>query len=96
MHTKLAHGSAPNLSDRSRTLFICVYSAGDAAPCGPNPVPTVHQGLFVRGSDRARIRPVSNEVETPKFPRGASFFNQQELPLRQQAHPPCHGAAQTG
>jgi len=56
----------------------------------------VHQWLFVRGSDRARIRPVSYEVETPEFPRGASFFNQQELPLRQQAHPPCHGAAQTG
>ncbi len=78
MHTKLAHGSAPNLSDRSRTLFICVYSAGDAAPCGPNPVPTVHQGLFVRGSDRARVRSVSYEVETPEFPRGASFFSQQE------------------
>jgi hypothetical protein len=78
MHTKLAHGSAPNLSDRPRTLFICVYSAGDAAPCGPNPVPTVHQGLFVRGSDSNRIRSVPYEVETPEFPRGPSFFTQQE------------------
>jgi ectoine hydroxylase-related dioxygenase (phytanoyl-CoA dioxygenase family) len=78
MHTKLAHGSAPNLSDRSRTLFICVYSAGDAAPSAPSPVPTVHQGLFVRGSDPFRIRSVPYEVETPEFPRGPSFFTQQE------------------
>ena len=51
MHTRLAHGSAPNLSNRPRTLFICVYSAGDAYPVTPNPVPTKHQGLF-----RARYR----------------------------------------
>jgi ectoine hydroxylase-related dioxygenase (phytanoyl-CoA dioxygenase family) len=78
MHTKLAHGSAPNLSDRSRTLFICIYSAGDAAPCSPNPAPTVHQGLFVRGSDPARIRSVPFEVEMPEVSPGASFFTQQE------------------
>jgi len=35
--------------------------------------------LFVRGSDRARVRSVSYEVETPEFPRGASFFSQQEV-----------------
>ena len=78
MHTKLAHGSAPNRSDRPRTLFICVYAAGDALPCGPSPVPTVHQGLFVRGFDSGRVRSVPYEVDMPELPIGASFFSQQE------------------
>ena len=78
MHTKLAHGSAPNRSDRPRTLFICVYAAGDALPCGPSPVPTVHQGLFVRGFDSGRVRSVPYEVDMPALPIGASFFSQQE------------------
>ena len=56
MHTKLAHGSAPNLSDNPRTLFICVYSAGGAMPLTPNPVPTTHEGVFVRGEDTGLIR----------------------------------------
>lgn len=78
MHTKVAHGSAPNRSAAPRTLFICVYSAGDAAPCSPNPVPTKHQGLFVRGTNPNRIRAKSYELETPELPKGASFFAQQE------------------
>ena len=78
MHTKLAHGSAPNRSDRPRTLFICVYAAGDALPYGPSPVPTVHQGLFVRGFDSGRVRSVPYEVDMPELPIGASFFSQQE------------------
>lgn len=76
MHTRLAHGSAPNLSERPRTLFICVYSAGDAMPCTPNPVPTKHQGLFVRGADPHRVRGEDFTVETPQFPK-TSFFAQQ-------------------
>ncbi|MEM6546306.1 MAG: phytanoyl-CoA dioxygenase family protein [Pseudomonadota bacterium] len=78
MHTRVAHGSAPNRSTAPRTLFISVYSAGDAAPCCPNPVPSKHAGLFVRGEDPARIRAEAYELETPAFPRGASFFTQQE------------------
>jgi ectoine hydroxylase-related dioxygenase (phytanoyl-CoA dioxygenase family) len=34
MHTRLLHGSAPNLSSQPRTLFITVYSAEDAIPAG--------------------------------------------------------------
>lgn len=78
MHTRLAHASAPNRSDRSRTLFICVYGAGDAVPYGPNPVPTAHQGLFVRGSDSGRVRTGDFEMDLPEPPMGASFFTQQE------------------
>ena len=29
MHTRLAHGSAPNKSETSRGLYICVYTAAD-------------------------------------------------------------------
>ncbi len=76
MHTRLAHGSAPNRSALPRTLFICVYSAGDAMPCTPNPVPTRHMGLFVRGRDPHRIRGEAFEVHTPQFPK-TSFFAQQ-------------------
>jgi ectoine hydroxylase-related dioxygenase (phytanoyl-CoA dioxygenase family) len=76
MHTKVAHGSAPNLSDKPRTLFICVYSAGDAVPLTPNPVPTKHQGLFVRGDDPGTIRSEAYEVLRPQYPK-TSFFAQQ-------------------
>ncbi len=78
MHTRLAHASSANLSDRPRTLFICVYSAGDSYPCGPNPVPTVHEGLYVRGRDPRRVRVEPYELEAPEYPKVASFFTQQE------------------
>lgn len=76
MHTRLAHGSAPNRSNDPRTLFICVYSAGDAVALTPNPVPTVHEGLFVKGSDKGTIRTEAYEVERPQYPK-TSFFAQQ-------------------
>ena len=81
MHTRLAHGSVPNRSDDPRTLFICVYSAGDAIPLTPNPVPTKHQGVFVRGEDRGQIRSEAYEVEIPQYPK-TSFFAQQSTDER--------------
>ena len=81
MHTRLAHGSEPNWSSSPRTLFICVYSAGDALPCSPNPVPTEHMGLFVRGSDPRRIRGEFFDVLVPEFPK-TSFFAQQSAQER--------------
>ncbi len=78
MHTKLAHGSAPNLSSHPRTISITVYSAADAAACSPNPVPSTLDGEIVRGTEPNRIRCEAYEVETPEYPRGASFFLQQE------------------
>lgn len=79
MHTKIAHGSAANLSNRPRTLFITVYAAADAAPCAPNPVPSIMAGEIVRGIEPNRIRCTAYEVETPEFPKGASFFAQQKM-----------------
>lgn len=77
MHTCVAHGSAPNLSDRPRTLFITVYSAADAYPCSPNPVPNRHEGLIVRGEDPHVMRSTEYRLRPPEFPAGASFFVQQ-------------------
>ncbi|MGI9426215.1 MAG: phytanoyl-CoA dioxygenase family protein [Hyphomicrobiaceae bacterium] len=81
MHTRLAHGSAPNRSDQPRTLFICVYSAGDAVPLTPNPVPTEHHGHFVRGRDHGLIRSEAYEIERPQYPK-TSFFAQQSVTER--------------
>ncbi len=76
MHTKLAHGSASNLSNHPRTLFICVYSADDAVPLTPNPVPTKHEGLIVRGEATGQIRSEAYEILKPQYPK-TSFFAQQ-------------------
>jgi ectoine hydroxylase-related dioxygenase (phytanoyl-CoA dioxygenase family) len=77
MHTRLLHGSAPNRSQQARTLFICVYSAEDAIPLSPNPLPSLHEGRIVHGVRTGRVRCVANELRLPQLPKTASFFNQQ-------------------
>lgn len=77
MHTRLLHGSAPNLAQRPRTLFICVYSAEDAVPYSSNPMPTKFEGLVVRGEKSNRVRSTSYDIELPQKPTTASFFDQQ-------------------
>ena len=78
MHTRLLHGSAPNNSDAPRTLFICVYSAADAMPVSPSPVPTRDQGRIVRGENPGRVRSSGFDIPMPELPKGASFFDQQQ------------------
>jgi len=77
MHTRLLHGSAPNLSDAPRTLFICVYTAEDARPLSPNPMPNAYEGLLVAGERTGRIRSIPFEMQAPELPETASFFDQQ-------------------
>jgi ectoine hydroxylase-related dioxygenase (phytanoyl-CoA dioxygenase family) len=77
MHTRLLHGSAPNRSAKPRTLFICVYSAEDAIPLSPNPLPSTHEGRIVHGERTGRVRCVANELKLPQLPKQASFFAQQ-------------------
>ena len=77
MHTRLLHGSASNHSTRPRTLHISVYSAEDAIPYSPNPVPSRFQGTVVRGAQTGKVRSVDYEIQLPEMPRGASFFDQQ-------------------
>lgn len=78
MHTRLLHGSAPNLSCNSRNLFICVYSAEDAVPYAANPMPTEHEGLVVRGERTNSVRSKQFEMKLPQKPKTASFFDQQD------------------
>ena len=77
MHTRLLHGSAPNRSSRPRTLHISVYSAEDAVPCSPNPMPHRFEGEIVRGERTGRVRSVPFEMQLPQLPSTASFFDQQ-------------------
>lgn len=77
MHTRLAHGSAPNLADTPRGLYICVYTACDAVPLARNPMPSPNEGLVVRGQPSATARMIDFEVELPRQPISASFFTVQ-------------------
>lgn len=77
MHTKLAHGSSANAGDKPRGLYICVYSAADAVPIAPNPMPSTHEGEIVRGQPSRVARLTSGLVELPQQPKSASFFTVQ-------------------
>ena len=77
MHTRLLHGSKPNQSISPRTLFISVYSADDAVPLSPNPMPSRYEGLIVRGQRKGRVRSIDYAVDLPQLPDTASFFDQQ-------------------
>jgi len=77
MHTRLLHGSSPNYSSKPRTLFITVYSAEDALPCSPNPVPSQYESLVVKGEATNRVRSVPYDILMPEKPKTASFFDQQ-------------------
>jgi ectoine hydroxylase-related dioxygenase (phytanoyl-CoA dioxygenase family) len=77
MHTRLLHGSAPNQSDRPRTLYIAVYSAEDAVPLADNPLPSQNEGLIVRGEATGLARTSAFTLRLPQKPKGASFFTQQ-------------------
>lgn len=77
MHTRLLHGSTSNLSAHPRTLFINVYSAEDAIPCSPSPVPTKFQGLLVKGEKTNKVRSMDFQMKLPQLPSTASFFDQQ-------------------
>lgn len=75
MHTRLQHGSDPNLSeDRRRAIYLCVYSAADAVPVARNPMPSTLEGTIVRGQASLTARMVPLEVELPQQPKSASFF----------------------
>ncbi len=78
MHTRAVHGSAANRSDRSRGLFICVYTAADAFPLARNPMPSKLEGTIVRGERTRVARLMQADIELPEQPRLASFFAVQE------------------
>ncbi len=82
MHTRLLHGSTANHSSRPRTLFIAVYSAEDAVPLAPNPVPTRFEGRMIKGERTGRVRSIAFDIDLPQKPSTASFFDQQAVAER--------------
>lgn len=77
MHSSLLHGSAPNLSDKPRTLYIATYYAEDAIELSPNHLPSTLTHELVRGQASGRVRCSSYEIPLPEKPSGTSFFAQQ-------------------
>lgn len=79
MHTRVVHGSEPNLSGGPRTLFICSYTAEDSYPLHANHIPSVYQYEVVRGKATGRIRCSPYDMAIAEMPSGASFFEQQAV-----------------
>lgn len=77
MHTRLLHGSGPNVTDAPRTLFIAEYRSEDAVPLATNHLPSIYEGELVRGERTGRVRCTAYEMQIPEVPTGASFFSQQ-------------------
>ena len=77
MHSSLLHGSAPNLSDQPRTLYIATYYAEDAIELSANHLPSRHTHELVRGKVTGRVRCSDYEMEIPEKPTSTSFFDQQ-------------------
>ncbi len=78
MHSKVAHASSSNRSDRPRSLYISAIAAADAVPLAPNAVPSRHAGMILKGQEPGRIRVEAFDLEMPEIPKGASFFDQQK------------------
>lgn len=78
MHANLLHGSAANLSQQPRTLYIATYYAEDAIELSPNALPSRLTHELVRGQHSGRVRCSAYEMELPEVPEGTSFFAQQE------------------
>ena len=78
MHVNLLHGSAPNLSDGPRTLYITTYYAEDAIELSPNHLPSRFTHALVRGEETGSVRCSPYAMQLPAVPKGTSFFAQQE------------------
>ena len=77
MHSRLLHGSLPNMTGAARCLYIVTYVAEDAIALDRNPIPHKYDGEIVRGTYTGRVRSTSFEMELPEYPEEASFFGQQ-------------------
>lgn len=78
MHSSLLHGSAPNLSNHPRTLYIATYYAEDAIELSPNALPSRLTHELIRGEVSGRVRCSTYEMALPEVPKATSFFAQQE------------------
>jgi len=76
MHSRVLHASKANRSRRSRNLYIAQIAAADALALTPNHLPSIHEGLLLRGEEPNRIRAVAFDIEVPEIPE-TTFFDQQ-------------------
>ena len=77
MHSSLLHGSAPNLSNKPRTLYIATYYAEDAIELSQNHLPSRLTHSIIRGEASGKVRCSEYEMLIPEVPKGTSFFSQQ-------------------
>ena len=77
MHSSLLHGSAPNLSTESRTLYIATYYAEDAIELSQNHLPSKLTHSIIKGRPSGKVRCSKYEMLIPEVPKGTSFFSQQ-------------------
>ena len=77
MHSSLLHGSAPNLSNKPRTLYIATYYAEDAIELSQNHLPSRLTHSIIRGESSGKVRCSEYEMLIPEVPKGTSFFSQQ-------------------
>ncbi len=78
MHVNLLHASAPNMSDRPRTLYITTYYSEDSIELSQNHLPSKFTNEVVRGAVSGRVRCTAYEMQIPEVPKDTSFFAQQE------------------
>ncbi len=79
MHVNLLHGSAPNLSDNTRTLYITTYYAEDAIELSANHLPSTLTHELIRGEASGRVRCTPYQMQLPEKPKDTSFFAQQAI-----------------
>ena len=77
MHASLLHGSAPNLSSESRTLYIVTYYSEDSIELSQNHLPSTLTHELVKGEVSGSVRCSSYTMLIPEVPKGTSFFSQQ-------------------
>jgi len=76
MHGRTLHASRANNSTSPRNLFIAEITAADAIPLSPNPVPSIHAGMILHGTEPGRIRSIPFDMDGPVIPE-TTFFDQQ-------------------
>ena len=76
MHARTLHASRANMTDLPRNLFISAIAAADAIPLAVNQVPSIHQGMLLRGAEPNRVRSIPFDLRLPETPK-TTFFAQQ-------------------
>ena len=71
------HGGTPNLSQNSRRLLICDFTAADNYPLMEPQVPSQYTGKIIAGKASRMARFRAGEIEMPYLYEADSFFGAQ-------------------